>query len=171
MDETFTTTRMTRLRERARRGHRLTATAPFGHWGTQTLIAALGYDRLIAPWGLNGPIDRATFDTCVEIRLAPELAPGDVVLLDNLSSYKSPGAAQTLRARGARFLFLPPYSRDPNPIEMAFSKLKAPSAASARGPSKTCGRPSVASAASTTSANADTISAPWDMRTNEGKPL
>ena len=125
VDETSTTTKMTRPRGRARRGARLRATAPFGHWGTQTFIAGLRCDGLIAPWVLNGPINRTAFDTYVETQLAPELAPGDVVILDNLSSHKSPRAAETLRARGAWFLFLPAYSPDLNPIEMAFSKLKA----------------------------------------------
>ena len=125
IDETSTTTKMTRLRGRSRRGDRLRATAPFGHWGTQTFIAGLRFDKLIAPWVLNGPMNKAAFDIYVETQLAPELSPGDVVILDNLSSHKSPRAVQALRTRGAWFLFLPPYSPDLNPIEMAFSKLKA----------------------------------------------
>jgi transposase len=125
IDETSTTTKMTRLRGRARRGDRLRATAPLGHRGTQTFIAGLRCDGLIAPWVLNGPINRAAFDTNVETQLSPELTPGDVVVRDNLSSHKSPRAAEALKARGAWFHFLPPYSADPNPIERTFSKLKA----------------------------------------------
>lgn len=125
IDETSTTTKMTRLMGRSLRGQRLNATAPFGHWGTQTFIAGLRCDGLIAPWVLNGPINRAAFDTYIETQLVPELKPGDVVILDNLSSHKSPRAAELLKAKGAWFLFLPPYSPDLNPIEMAFSKLKA----------------------------------------------
>ena len=125
IDETGTTTKMTRLRGRARRGKRLHASAPFGHWGTQTFIAGLRYDELVAPWVLNGPMNRAAFDTYVETQLAPVLQKGDVIILDNLSSHKSEKAAAMLRERGAWFLFLPPYSPDLNPIEMAFSKLKA----------------------------------------------
>jgi transposase len=125
IDETSTTTKMTRLRGRSLCGHRLHATAPFGHWGTQTFIAGLRCDGLIAPWVLNGPINRAAFDTYIETQLVPELKPGDVVILDNLSSHKSPRAAELLKAKGAWFLFLPPYSPDLNPIEMAFSKLKS----------------------------------------------
>lgn len=106
-------------------GQRLNATAPFGHWGTQTFIAGLRCDGLIAPWVLNGPINRIAFDTYIETQLVPELKAGDVVILDNLSSHKSPRAADLLKAKGAWFLFLPPYSPDLNPIEMAFSKLKA----------------------------------------------
>jgi transposase len=125
IDETGTTTKMTRLRGRSRRGQRLRATAPFGHWGTQTFIAALRCDGLTAPWIINRPMNRKIFDTYVETQLAPTLQPGDVVILDNLPSHKSEKAKAILKERGAWFLFLPPYSPDLNPIEMAFAKLKA----------------------------------------------
>lgn len=125
LDETGTTTKMTRLRGRSRRGTRLEAEAPFGHWQTQTFIAALRCDGLIAPWVLDGPMNRAAFDSYIEGQLAPALEPGDIVILDNLSSHKSEKAAKALKERGAWFLFLPSYSPDLNPIEMAFSKLKA----------------------------------------------
>ncbi|OIR00529.1 hypothetical protein GALL_174020 [mine drainage metagenome] len=125
IDETGTTTKMTRLRGRALRGQRLKAHAPFGHWGTQTFVAALRCDGLTAPWVINGPMNRKIFETYVETQLAPTLEPGDVVILDNLSSHKSEKAKAILKERGAWFLFLPPYSPDLNPIEMAFAKLKA----------------------------------------------
>lgn len=125
IDETATTTKMTRLRGRARRGERLKAHAPFGHWGTQTFVAALRCDGLTAPWIINTPMNRKIFETYVETQLAPTLQPGDVVILDNLSSHKSEKAKAILKKRGAWFLFLPPYSPDLNPIEMAFAKLKA----------------------------------------------
>jgi transposase len=125
IDETATTTKMTRLRGRARRDQRLKARAPFGHWKTQTFIAALRCDGLTAPWVIDCPMNRTTFETYVETQLAPTLNPGDVVILDNLPSHKSEKAIAILRARGAWFLFTPPYSPDLNPIEMAFSKLKA----------------------------------------------
>lgn len=125
IDETATTTKMTRLRGRAPRGQRFKARAPFGHWGTQTFIAALRCDGLTAPWIINGPMNRQTFEVYVETQLAPTLQPGDVVILDNLSSHKSEKAKAILKERGAWFLFLPPYSPDLNPIEMAFAKLKA----------------------------------------------
>lgn len=125
VDETGTTTKMVRLRGRARRGQRLKARAPFGHWGTQTFIAALRCDGLTAPWLIDRPMNRQIFETWVETQLAPTLRHGDVVILDNLSSHKSPKAAAILKERGAWFLFLPPYSPDLNPIEMAFAKLKA----------------------------------------------
>jgi hypothetical protein len=112
IDETGTTTKMTRLRGRSKRGTRLQATAPFGHWRTQTFIAALRHDGLTAPWVINGPMNREMFDTYVETQLAPTLEPGDVVILDNLAAHKSEKARTILRERGAWFLFLPPYSPD-----------------------------------------------------------
>jgi transposase len=125
LDETGTTTKMTRLRGRARCGARLKARAPFGHWATQTFIAGLRCDGLTAPWVVDKPMDREIFDTYIETQLAPTLQPGDVVILDNLGSHKSEKAEAILKQRGAWFLFLPPYSPDLNPIEMAFAKLKA----------------------------------------------
>lgn len=125
LDETAVTTKMTRLRGRSPRGHRLAADAPFGRWQTQTFIAGLRCGGLIAPWVLAGPMNQVTFDVYVETQLAPTLSPGDVVVLDNVGFHKSARAAQALKARGSWFLFLPPYSPDLNPIEMAFSKLKA----------------------------------------------
>lgn len=125
IDETSLNTKMTRLRGRSRRGTRLRAAAPFGRWGTQTFIAGLRCNSLTAPWIIPGAMNRIAFNTYIETQLAPTLEPGDVVILDNLSTHKSVWAAQTLKERGAWFLFLPQYSPDLNPIEMAFSKLKA----------------------------------------------
>ncbi|SNT25142.1 Transposase [Azospirillum sp. RU38E] len=101
------------------------ARAPFGHWKTQTFIAALRCDGLTAPWLINQPMNRLLFETYVETQLAPTLRPGDVVILDNLSSHKSEKAKAIIEKAGAWVLFLPPYSPDLNPIEMAFAKLKA----------------------------------------------
>ena len=125
IDETGTTTKMTRLRGRSVRGERLNGKAPFGHWGTQTFVAGLKCDGLIAPWVVDAPMNRAIFETYVETQLAPALKPGDVVILDNLSSHKSEKAERTIRSKGAWLLFLPPYSPDLNPIEQVFAKLKA----------------------------------------------
>ena len=125
LDQTGTTTKMTRRRGRARRGARLKADGPFGHWATQTFIAGLRCDGLTAPWVVDQPMNRQIFDTYVETQLAPTLQQGDVVILDNLPSHKSAKAEAILKQRGAWFLFLPPYSPDLNPIEMAFAKLKA----------------------------------------------
>jgi transposase len=125
IDETGTTTKMTRLRGRSTKGTRLNSKAPFGHWGTQTFVAGLKCDGLIAPWVIDAPMNRVIFETYVETQLAAALKPGDVVILDNLSSHKSERAEKVIRAQGAWLLFLPPYSPDLNPIEMAFAKLKA----------------------------------------------
>ncbi|WEK00203.1 MAG: IS630 family transposase [Candidatus Sphingomonas phytovorans] len=125
IDETSVNTKMTRLRGRAARGKRLKARAPFGRWGTQTFIAGLRHDALTAPWVIPGAMDRDAFNTYIETQLAPTLAPGDIVILDNLSVHKSAHAEAAVRARGAWMLFLPQYSPDLNPIEMAFAKLKA----------------------------------------------
>ncbi len=91
----------------------------------RTFIAGLRVDELTAPWLLDGPMNRAAFDVYIETQLAPTLQPGDVVIADNLSSHKSAWAQALLKAQGNWMLFLPPYSPDLNPIEMAFSKLKA----------------------------------------------
>jgi len=125
IDETAVTTKMTRLRGRSACGARLEADAPFGHWRTQTFIAGLRVDELTAPWLLDGPMNRAAFDAYIETQLAPQLQPGDVVIADNLAAHKSQYAQEILKAQGSWMLFLPPYSPDLNPIEMAYSKLKA----------------------------------------------
>ena len=125
LDETSVKTNLTRLRGRAPVGERLHSAAPFGRWRTQTFIAGLTCGDLIAPWVIEGAMNASAFDTYVETQLAPVLEPGTVVVLDNLSTHRSPRAAKALRCKGCWFLFLPPYSPDLNPIEMAFSKLKA----------------------------------------------
>lgn len=125
LDETSTNTKMTRLRGRSLCGQRLRASAPFGRWGTQTFIAGLRCFGLTAPWVIDGPMNRLAFNSYIETQLAPTLTKGDVVILDNLAAHKSTVAAECLRQRGAWFLFLPAYSPDLNPIEMAFAKLKA----------------------------------------------
>lgn len=99
LDETGTTTKMTRLRGRARRGVRLKADAPFGHWATQTFIARLRCNGLTEPWVIDHPINRQTFDTYIETQLAPTLQAGDVVIPDNLSSHKNAKAEAVLKQR------------------------------------------------------------------------
>jgi transposase len=125
LDETGTSTKMTRLRGRCLKGQRLYAKAPFGHWLTQTFVAGLRCYELTAPWVTDGPMTRKIFEAYVETQLAPTLSKGDVVILDNLPAHKSERAEQAVRAKGAWFLFLPPYSPDLNPIEQAFAKIKA----------------------------------------------
>jgi transposase len=125
IDETGINTKMARLRGRCQKGSRLIAGIPHGHWETLTFIAALRHDQLTAPWVIDGPMDGDAFVQYIETQLAPTLEPGDVVVLDNLSAHKRREAEQAIRARGAWLLFLPPYSPDFNPIELAFSKFKA----------------------------------------------
>ena len=125
LDETGTTTKMARLRGRSLKGKRLRSKAPFGHWKTQTFIAGLRCAALTAPFVIDAPMDRRIFETYVETQLAPTLAKGDVVIMDNLPAHKSKVAEKAIRDRGAWVPFLPPYSPDLNPIEMAFAKLKA----------------------------------------------
>jgi len=125
IDETSLKTNMVKTTGWSPKGARLVDHAPFGHWTTQTFIAALRHDRLDAPWVIDGAMNRDLFDLYVETQLVPTLQSGDVIILDNLSSHKSPEAAAAMQSRGAWFLFLPPYSPDLNPIEMAFAKLKA----------------------------------------------
>ena len=125
LDETAVTTAMTRLRGRSPSGERLIGSAPFGKWRTQTFITGLRCNALTAPWIIEGPMDRTAFDIYIQTQLATTLRPGDVVILDNLSVHNSLKAQKILRERGAWMLFLPQYSPDLNPIEMAFSKLKA----------------------------------------------
>ena len=124
IDETSLKTNMVKTTGWAPCGARLVDHAPFGHWQTQTFIAALRHDRLDAPWVIGGAMNRELFDLYVETQLAPTLQKGDVVILDNLSTHKSPKATALLKDIGAWFLFLPPYSPDLNPIEMAFAKIK-----------------------------------------------
>jgi transposase len=125
LDETGTTTKMTRPRGRCLKGERLRSKAPFGHWKTQTFIAGLRCDALTAPFVIDAPMDRRIFETYVETQLAPTLERGDIVIMDNLPAHKSPVAEKAIRDKGAWVLFLPPYSPDLNPIAMAFAKLKA----------------------------------------------
>jgi transposase len=99
--------------------------APFGSWGTHTLIVGLTQDALIAPWVIKGAMDGSAFAAYVREVLVPEISPGTVVILDNLATHRNNEATQALRDHGCWFLYLPPYSPNLNPIEQAFSKLKA----------------------------------------------
>jgi transposase len=116
---------MARLYGRARRGERCRAPIPHGHWKTTTLTAGLRAGGLTAPMLLDGPMNGAAFRAYVAEVLAPTLAPGDIVVMDNLSAHKGADIRAAIEARGASLLYLPPYSPDFNPIEMVFAKLKA----------------------------------------------
>ena len=125
IDETWASTNMARRGGRAPRGERLRAGIPYGHWKTTTFLAGLRITGMMAPMVLDGPINRLAFQAYVEQVLVPELSPGDIVVMDNLSSHKGPAVCQAIAATGARLLYLPPYSPDFKPIENAFAKLKA----------------------------------------------
>jgi transposase len=124
IDETWARTNMTRLRGRAPRGERLIARVPHGHWKTTTLIAALCHRGMRCSTTVDGAINREVFEAFVDQVLVPALQPDDVVVMDNLSSHKGQRVREMIQAAGATLLYLPPYSPDLNPIEMAFAKLK-----------------------------------------------
>jgi transposase len=124
VDETGTSTKMVRTHGRCRRGQRLVGKAPWGHWKTTTFTAGLRCDGIVAPFVLEGPMNGEAFLVYVETVLAPSLSEGDIVVIDNLSAHKVEGIRAAIEARGAILLYLPPYSPDLNPIEMAFAKLK-----------------------------------------------
>jgi transposase len=125
LDETATTTAMARRYGRSPAGARLVDAVPHGHWQTTTSIAGLRQTGTVAPLVLDGPMTGIAFCAYVEQFLAPTLAPGDVVVLDNLAAHKVEGVRQAIAAVGASILYLPPYSPDLNPIEPLFAKLKA----------------------------------------------
>lgn len=116
---------MARLRGRALRGKRCRAAIPHGHWKTTTFTAALRRSNLVAPMLLDGPMNGIAFLAYVRQVLVPELRPGDIVVMDNLPGHKVRGVEDAIEAAGARLHYLPAYSPDLNPIEMAFAKLKA----------------------------------------------
>lgn len=124
IDETWASTNMTRRYGRAPRGCRCVGSAPLGNWQTTTFVAALRHHRLTAPMVADGPMDGEMFLAWVEQFLCPTLQPGDVAILDNLSSHKVDGIKEAIARAGATLLYLPPYSPDLNPIEKLFSKLK-----------------------------------------------
>jgi transposase len=116
---------MARLRGRAPRGERCRAPVPHGHWKTTTFTGALRLSGLTAPMVLDGAMTGAAFSAYVEQVLVETLTPGDVVVMDNLPAHKSAAARAAIQAAGAKLVFLPPYSPDFNPIEQAFSQVKA----------------------------------------------
>tara|TARA_R110000787_G_scaffold9886_3_gene34184 strand:- start:1698 stop:2264 length:567 start_codon:yes stop_codon:yes gene_type:complete len=124
IDETWVKTDMAPLRGWGRRGERLIGKAPHGRWRTLTFLAALRVERIDAPCIFDGPINGQKFLAYVELFLVPMLAPGDIVVLDNLGSHKGKAVRDAIRTAGAHRLVLPPYSPDLNPIEQAFAKLK-----------------------------------------------
>ena len=124
LDETWVKTNMTRPRGRAPCGKRLVSYVPHGHWKTTTFLAGLRVSGLTAPLVIDGALNGDTFRSYVKQHLAPTLQAGDIVVMDNLSAHKVAGVREAIEAVGARLLFLPPYSPDFNPIELAFAKFK-----------------------------------------------
>jgi transposase len=125
IDETGASTKMARRYGRALRGERCRAPVPHGHWKTTTFVGALRLEGITAPMVLDGAMHGAAFLAYVGQVLAPTLIPGDIVIMDNLPAHKPAAVRRAIEAAGAELRFLPPYSPDFNPIEMAFSKLKA----------------------------------------------
>jgi transposase len=125
IDETSVSTTITRLYGRAPQGERLVQKVPHGNWKTITFIAALRYDRVTAPFVLEGPMNGELFKAYTEHFLAPTLRKGDIVFMDNVSLHKVDGIEEAIEARGAIPFYLPAYSPDLNPIEQLFAKLKA----------------------------------------------
>jgi transposase len=125
IDETGVSTKMARLRGRSERGTRCRAPVPHGHWKTTTFVGALRLSGITAPMTLSGAMNGTAFLAYIRQVLVPTLTKGDVVIMDNLPAHKPEAIRQAIEATGADLLFLPPYSPDFNPIEMAFSKIKA----------------------------------------------
>ncbi|MEM9398662.1 MAG: IS630 family transposase [Verrucomicrobiota bacterium] len=125
LDETGVNTKMTRLYGRAFRGERCHDQVPYGHWNSSTFLAALRYNALTAPLLVDGAMDGEMFVSYIIQHLCPTLSKGDIVICDNLPAHKVKGVREAIEAAGAELVYLPAYSPDLNPIEMAFAKFKA----------------------------------------------
>ena len=125
IDETGANTKMTRRYGRAPRGERVVGRVPHGHWKTTTFVAGLRADGLTAPMVIDGAMNGDLFVAYAEQVLVPTLRAGDIVVLDNLSSHKRVAAVRAIERAGCSVVYLPPYSPDLNPIELAFAKIKA----------------------------------------------
>lgn len=124
-DECGVNTKMARLYGRCPEGRRLADSAPAGHYQTLTLMSAVRLDGVVAPMLLDGPLNAQSFAGYVEDCLVPTLAPGDILIMDNLPAHKSPRVTLAVERAGCLLVFLPPYSPDFNPIENMWSKVKA----------------------------------------------
>jgi transposase len=125
IDETGLNTKMARHYGRCPTGRRCVSSLPHGHWQSSTFLAALRHESVGAPLLIDGPVDADAFTAYLEQVLCPELHEGDTLILDNLSTHKIASVHRLLSARGVGLRYLPPYSPDLNPIELAFAKLKA----------------------------------------------
>jgi transposase len=125
IDETGLNTKMARCHGRCPIGQRCTSAIPHGHWQSSTFIAALRHESIAAPFLIEGPVDAEVFTVYLQQVLCPQLRAGDTLILDNLSTHKIQNVSRLLSARDVEVRYLPPYSPDLNPIELAFAKLKA----------------------------------------------
>jgi transposase len=125
LDECGATTQMTRSCGRCQGGERLVASVPQGHWKVLTTIAAITTQGILTAVTVDAATDAEVFRHFVTEALVPALRPGQVVVMDNLSSHKTAGIREAIEAAGCRVLYLPPYSPDLNPVENAFSKIKS----------------------------------------------
>jgi len=125
IDETGLNTKLARRYGRCPRGERCVSAIPHGHWQSSTFLAALRQEQITAPFLVDGPVDAEVFLVYLQQVLLPCLKPGDTLILDNLATHKVQGVASLLQAKGVALRYLPPYSPDLNPIELAFAKLKA----------------------------------------------
>lgn len=174
IDETWVCTNMARRHGRCRRGERLRSGVPYGHWKTTTLIAGLRRTGMVAPMVLDGPINRDAFVAYVRQVLVPELSPGDIVIMDNLSSHKASATRDAIEAAGAKLLFLPPSL--PTVPTSTRSSRRSPSsrrtyARPPSAPSTACGTPSAASSTFTRHRNAPTTSPTPDTMQTDRKTL
>jgi transposase len=124
IDETGLNTKLARLRGRCPIGQRCLSAVPHGHWQSSTFLAALRHESIAAPFLVEGPVDAEVFTVYLEQVLCPQLREGDTLILDNLATHKVQNVSRLLSARGVGLRYLPPYSPDLNPIELAFAKLK-----------------------------------------------
>ena len=115
---------MTRLYARSTGGALIHETTPDGRWKILTILGAISTRGMIATMTIEAATDREIFLAYLDEVLCPKLRPGDVVVMDNLSSHKVKGVRERIEAAGAQLLYLPPYSPDLNPIEKAWAKLK-----------------------------------------------
>jgi len=125
VDETATSTNMARPRGRCARGVRLIGHVPQSHWQTITFVAGLRHDAMVAPMVVEGPINGEMFLAYIEQCLVPTLKRGDIVVMDHLKAHFAAGVREAIEAAGATLLYLPQYSPDLDPIELAFAKFKA----------------------------------------------